>query len=288
MTRVVRTVDEVRDFRQGLDAVGKTLALVPTMGFLHEGHLSLVREAKARADVCAVSIFVNPTQFGPDEDLASYPRDEEGDLTKLQNEEVGLVFAPTVETLYPEGEETRVEVTRLAERLCGASRPGHFQGVATVVLKLFNILEPTVAVFGEKDFQQLQVIRRMTRDLFLDIEIVGAPIVRGADGLALSSRNAYLSLDDRRKAVGLSKALQSMRGAAGAGIEDVANLLRLGRSVIERHGLTLDYLEVVDARSLQPLDRLDGRAARALVAAFCGKVRLIDNAALDDEIPLVG
>ena len=280
MIDIARTGAEVRDFRRRLAAQGKTLALVPTMGFLHEGHLSLFREAQKRADVCAASLFVNPTQFGPNEDLARYPRDEAGDFAKMEAEGVSLVFAPGADEIYPPGEETRVEVERLSDRLCGRSRPGHFRGVATVVLKLFNLFRPEVAVFGEKDFQQLMIIRRMARDLFLDVEIVGAPLIRESDGLALSSRNSYLSAEDRQRALGLSRALKAMQAAVKAGELDTAALRSIGSQILSDHGLVEDYLAFVDEQTLDPVDRLGAGPTRALVAAHCASVRLIDNAPL--------
>ena len=280
MIDIARTGAEVRDFRRRLAAQGKTLALVPTMGFLHEGHLSLFREAQKRADVCAASLFVNPTQFGPNEDLARYPRDEAGDFAKMEAEGVSLVFAPGADEIYPPGEETRVEVERLSDRLCGRSRPGHFRGVATVVLKLFNLFRPEVAVFGEKDFQQLMIIRRMARDLFLDVEIVGAPLIRESDGLALSSRNSYLSAEDRQRALGLSRALKAMQVAVKAGELDTAALRSIGSQILSDHGLVEDYLAIVDEQTLDPVDRLGAGPTRALVAAYCASVRLIDNAPL--------
>lgn len=280
MIDIARTGAEVRDFRRRLAAQGKTLALVPTMGFLHEGHLSLFREAQKRADVCAASLFVNPTQFGPNEDLARYPRDEAGDFAKMEAEGVSLVFAPGADEIYPAGEETRVEVERLSDRLCGRSRPGHFRGVATVVLKLFNLFRPEVAVFGEKDFQQLMIIRRMARDLFLDVEIVGAPLIRESDGLALSSRNSYLSAEDRQRALGLSRALKAMQAAVKAGELDTAALRSIGSQILSDHGLVEDYLAFVDEQTLDPVDRLGAGPTRALVAAHCASVRLIDNAPL--------
>ncbi len=280
MIDIARTGAEVRDFRRRLAAQGKTLALVPTMGFLHEGHLSLFREAQKRADVCAASLFVNPTQFGPNEDLARYPRDEAGDFAKMEAEGVSLVFAPGADEIYPPGEETRVEVERLSDRLCGRSRPGHFRGVATVVLKLFNLFRPEVAVFGEKDFQQLMIIRRMARDLFLDVEIVGAPLIRESDGLALSSRNSYLSAEDRQRALGLSRALKAMQVAVKAGELDTAALRSIGSQILSDHGLVEDYLAIVDEQTLDPVDRLGAGPTRALVAAHCASVRLIDNAPL--------
>lgn len=280
MLEIARTNAEVGAFRKRLAAQGKTLALVPTMGFLHAGHLSLFRQARRHADVCAASLFVNPTQFGPNEDLARYPRDEAGDFAKMEEEGVALAFVPAVEELYPEGEQTRIEVTRLADRLCGRSRPGHFRGVSTVVLKLFNLFRPHVAVFGEKDFQQLQIIRRMARDLFLDIEIVGAPLIREADGLALSSRNSYLTTGDRQRALGLSRALRAIQAGLDEGVREVETLRARGRQVLCHHELVEDYLEIVDEETLTALVHVEDRAARALVAAYCGNVRLIDNAPL--------
>ena len=257
-----------------------TATVIPTMGLLHEGHLSLFREAQKRADVCAASLFVNPTQFGPNEDLARYPRDEAGDFAKMEAEGVSLVFAPGADEIYPPGEETRVEVERLSDRLCGRSRPGHFRGVATVVLKLFNLFRPEVAVFGEKDFQQLMIIRRMARDLFLDVEIVGAPLIREADGLALSSRNSYLSAGDRQRALGLSRALKAMQAAVKAGELDTTVLRSIGSQILSDHGLVEDYLAIVDEQTLDPVDRLGAGPTRALITTHCASVRLIDNAPL--------
>ncbi|MGH9443234.1 MAG: pantoate--beta-alanine ligase, partial [Thermoanaerobaculia bacterium] len=207
--RLVRTAEEFRSLADGVRASGARLGLVPTMGALHEGHRVLMREARRRAGVVAVTLFVNPTQFGPNEDLGRYPRDLEGDLAKCAAEGVALVFAPDVREMYPAGERTRVSVGGLTAHLCGASRPGHFDGVATIVTKLFALAGPCTAVFGQKDYQQLQVIRRLARDLFLPIEIVGHPTVREPDGLALSSRNAFLSVEERARALAIPRALAS-------------------------------------------------------------------------------
>lgn len=259
-------------------ADGQRIALVPTMGFLHEGHLALVREARQRADRVVVSIFVNPTQFGPNEDLARYPRDLEGDVGKLASVGVDAVFAPA--TVYPEGFDTYVVPETLAKNLCGARRPGHFRGVCTVVLMLFRITRCHVAVFGEKDYQQLQVIRRMTRDLWLDVDIVGVPTVREADGLAMSSRNTYLGGDARRQALALPNTLKSLQTAVASGWRDAEGLLRTGRQALaEAEGVRLDYLEIVDAETLRPITSVD-RPARAVAAVFVGTTRLIDNVAL--------
>ena len=245
------------------------MGFVPTMGFLHEGHLSLMRIARSNCDKLVVSIFVNPLQFGPEEDLDQYPRDEEGDAAKCEGVGVDVLFLP--EQLYPDGHCTRVEVQGLTDRLCGASRPGHFEGVTTVVARLFGLVLPHVAVFGEKDYQQLAVIRRMTRDLALPVEVIGGPLVRDHDGLALSSRNAYLSADERRRALSLSAALRSI---AQSDAPTLSDRIAAARDMLEVD--ELDYLEVLDAETLEPLETLD-RPARAFVAARVGKTRLIDN-----------
>jgi pantoate--beta-alanine ligase len=250
------------------------------MGALHEGHLQLLRVARERCDILILTIFVNPTQFGPKEDLAKYPRDEAGDIAKALTCGIDLAFCPEVSAMYPPGAQTFVEVRELAKPMCGASRPGHFAGVATVVAKLFNITKPDLAVFGEKDFQQLAIIRRMVRDLDFGIEILGVPIVREHDGLALSSRNAYLSADERRAALSLSKGLAAAEAAFKAGERDVAALLAAARAPIEAEKLMrIDYLELRDADELSEIDQVTRRAVLA-VAAFAGTTRLIDNRVL--------
>jgi pantoate--beta-alanine ligase len=262
---------------------GRRLALVPTMGFLHQGHLSLLREARARAGpegLALATIFVNPTQFGPGEDLGRYPRDLAGDLATCARAGVDRVLAPErPDQIYPPGYQTWVEVTEVSRGLCGASRPGHFRGVATVVLKLLNLTRPHLAFFGEKDWQQLQVVKAMVRDLHLDVEIVGMPIVREPDGLALSSRNAYLSPEDRSRALSLSRALFEARDRAAGGERDAAALAAGARRRVEEAGLRLDYLEVVHPETLQRVERA-APGSRVLVAAFAGSTRLIDNLAL--------
>lgn len=253
------------------------IALVPTMGYLHAGHLALVEVAKRHGDRVVVSIFVNPTQFGPNEDLSSYPRDFDGDLAKLGGAGVDAVFAPTPARLYPEGFDTYVVPETLAHGLCGARRPGHFRGVCTVVLMLFRITRCHAAVFGEKDFQQLQVIRRMTRDLWLDVDIVGVPTVREPDGLAMSSRNSYLSPEARRQALALPHALRDVQRSVAEGARAIAPLLVAAREYLaSADGVRLDYLEVVDEATLQPVHTLE-RAARAVAAIYVGATRLIDN-----------
>jgi len=276
---VLTTAAEVQARCAGLRRAGKRLALVPTMGFLHEGHLSLMREGGKRAEVVGASIFVNPTQFGPNEDLSRYPRDLEGDLEKCGSAGVQLVYAPLPADVYPEGFQTFVQVEKLELGLCGGKRPGHFRGVATVVAKLFNIFRPDVALFGEKDFQQLRVLQRLALDLNFGIEVVGMPIVREPDGLALSSRNSYLSAEERRRALALSMGLFAARTLFEGGERDASRLRERVRAVLAGAGAREDYVELVDSTSLDPLERVD-RAARLLVAAFVGKTRLIDNLAL--------
>jgi len=261
-------------------AGGARLALVPTMGYLHEGHLSLMRQARLRAGergLSLVTIFVNPTQFGPGEDLGRYPRDLSGDLARCASAGVDWVLAPeSPARIYPPGFETWVEVEKVSRGLCGGRRPGHFRGVATVVAKLFNLTRPHVAVFGEKDYQQLQVIRAMVRDLDFAIEIVGAPIVRDPDGLALSSRNAYLSPEERGRALSLSRALLEARERAGRGERDAAQLAAGARRRLEEGGARVDYVEVVHPETLTPVTRAEP-GSRMLLAAWVGTTRLIDN-----------
>src|SRR5262245_37925267 len=232
---------------------GRRIAVVPTMGALHEGHLALLRAARARADIVILTIFVNPAQFGPNEDLAKYPRDEDGDLAKARTCDIDLAFCPEASAMYPPGAQTFVEVRELQQPLCGASRPGHFAGVATIVSKLFHITQPHLAVFGEKDYQQLAIIRRMVRDLDFGIEIASVPIVREADGLALSSRNAYLSAEQRLAALSLSKGLAVAAERFAAGERDAAALVAAARAPIEAERIMrIDYLELRDAVELTP------------------------------------
>jgi len=267
-------------------AAGARLALVPTMGYLHAGHASLLAEARRRADeggrpgLCLATIFVNPTQFGPGEDLSRYPRDLEGDLATCAAAGVDMVLAPPDPALvFRPGHQSWVTVEGVSQGLCGASRPGHFRGVATVVLKLLNLTRPQVAVFGEKDWQQLAVLRAMVRDLDLDVELVGMPIVREPDGLALSSRNAYLSAEERGRALALSRALLEARDAVAGGAREVAPLLARARARLEAAGARVDYVEIVEPRSLAPVAHA-GPGAVMLVAAFVGRTRLIDNLVL--------
>ncbi|MBB6426293.1 pantoate--beta-alanine ligase [Sphingopyxis sp. JAI128] len=274
--QIIRDIAMLHRAVTALKQGGKSVALVPTMGALHDGHLSLVRMAKRVADQVIVSIFVNPTQFGPNEDFAAYPRDEARDAALLAQEAVSLVWAPDVGTMYPGGHSTHIEVAELGADYCGAARPGHFDGVATVVAKLFNQVRPDIAIFGEKDWQQLAIIRRMARDLDFAIDILGAPIARDSDGLALSSRNAYLSTQQRRAATAFPDALKAAAKAIAAG-GDVGDALATAEGAIVKGGFdSVDYVALADADSLERL--ADFRApARLLAAARIGKTRLIDN-----------
>jgi pantoate--beta-alanine ligase len=267
----------MRAASRSIRRTGKRLGFVPTMGALHEGHLSLVRAARAATDVVVASIFVNPTQFGPNEDLAKYPRSFEPDCGMLEREGVEFVFAPSVEEMYPAGAVTWVTVEKMSGRLDGGSRPGHFRGVTTVVSKLFHIAEPDAAFFGQKDAAQVAIIRRMVRDLNLPVEIVVCPIVREADGLALSSRNAYLSPEERQRALVLRRALMRVEGLVEAGERDAARLAAAGRAEFAgERSVRLDYFEVVNRDTLDPVGDISGGALVA-VAAYVGTTRLIDN-----------
>lgn len=275
--QICATKQEVRDRVSGLRRQGQTIALVPTMGFLHHGHLSLVREAARRADRVVVSIFVNPTQFGPNEDLSTYPRDPEGDLAKLRAEGVEAVFMPDVEEMYGARGDTFVEVPGLSGVLQGALRPGHFRGVSTVVTKLFNIVQPDVAVFGEKDFQQLAIIRQMVRDLDMPLQIIGHPTVREADGLAMSSRNVRLSPEDRAQAPALNQALTAAEKLAPAKPE-IAALEAVIRTVLaDAPRGKVESVDIRDASSLAPLSGPLEGAAVVLLAVRFGSVLLIDQ-----------
>jgi pantoate--beta-alanine ligase len=259
-------------------ARAETIALVPTMGALHEGHLSLLHEARRRADIVVLSIFVNPTQFGPGEDFDAYPRDLAGDLEKARAADI--VFAPPVSEMYPANHQTFVETTELSRDLEGRFRPTHFRGVTTVVTQLFHIVSPHVAIFGEKDYQQLQVVRAMARDLCMDVEIVGMPIVRDSDGLALSSRNAYLSPSERAQATSLSRSLFRAEALFRQGERRAAALAAELRAVISREpDARIDYAEVRDAATLAPIDEVR-RPAVCLLAVRVGRTRLIDNLVL--------
>ena len=282
--RTIHRLDQLRHEVASLRAGGERIALVPTMGALHEGHLALVRAARKQADRVAVSIFVNPTQFGQNEDLAAYPRTLEADSALLIEEGVDLLWAPAADEMYPDGFATSIDVDGVSADFCGASRPGHFAGVATVVCKLFNQVRPDVALFGEKDWQQLAVIRRMARDLDLTLPhadaIIGVPTVREADGLALSSRNRYLDAKHRTKAAVLPAAMQEAIEAMkrGGPVSDV--LAKLEQALLAGAFSKVDYAALADADTLDRIDALDSRPARLLVAAHIQNTRLIDNMAV--------
>ncbi len=275
--RIITDIKEMTAFSKAARAAGKTVGLVPTMGFLHEGHLGLVREAGRKTDVRVVSIFVNPAQFGPAEDFDKYPRDTERDKALLEKEGVDCLFLPEAGDMYPAGYETWVEVAGLQKALCGKTRPGHFRGVATVVLKLFNIVQPDRAFFGWKDAQQLVVLRRMAADLNLGVALEGVPIVREADGLALSSRNTYLSPEQRKAALVLSRSLKAAEAMVGGGERKASAVLETIKGMIAGEPLArLDYAEIVGLDGLKELDIIEGEVLMAL-AVYFGRTRLIDN-----------
>ncbi|MFA4044031.1 MAG: hypothetical protein HZRFUVUK_000814 [Candidatus Fervidibacterota bacterium] len=278
--KVITSVSEMQECAMKLRSEGKVIGFVPTMGYFHEGHLSLMRRARNECDIVVVSIFVNPIQFGPGEDYERYPRDVERDLKMAEGVGVDIVFCPSVEEMYPEGYATYVNVERLTEGLCGAFRPGHFRGVTTVVTKLFNIVMPHKAYFGEKDYQQLVVIKRMVKDLNFPIEIVPCPTIRESDGLAMSSRNVYLSQEEREAALSLYRSLMTAKVLFEKG-ERNASVLRkvVEEGLCSSELVKPQYVEVVDAETLEPIERIE-RDAVIAVAAFVGKARLIDNVIL--------
>lgn len=279
--KLVKTIDEMRALRKAERKAGRRLGLVPTMGALHQGHLSLVQAAREKCDSVAVSIFVNPTQFGPNEDFAKYPRNLENDAAMLAGEQVDVIFAPSVDDMYPAGAVTWVTVEGMSDRLCGKSRPGHFRGVTTVVAKLFHIIEPNLAFFGQKDAAQVAIIRRMVRDLNIPVAIEVCPIIREPDGLALSSRNAYLDPQERKAALVLHHSLQRAQKLFESGEHDSARLVATGREEFNREPkVRLDYFDVVDPDSLEPITIISNLALIA-VAAFIGNTRLIDNLIVD-------
>jgi len=274
------SIEEMHTAARAARYGGLRLGFAPTMGALHEGHLSLVRTARAQSDAVAVSIFVNPTQFGPNEDFSNYPRTLERDRELLEKEGVDLLFAPSAEDMYPKSSVTWVEIPELSQKLCGRSRPGHFRGVTTVVSKLFHIVEPDLAFFGQKDAAQVAVIRRMVRDLNFPIEIVVCPIVREPDGLAMSSRNVYLSPQERKSALALHHSLTAIKAQFDLGERKAAHLTQMGKQVLaDEPGVQVDYLEIVDPDTLDPMEELN-RPTLVAVAGFVGKTRLIDNVVL--------
>jgi pantoate--beta-alanine ligase len=275
--KIIREPRAMQGLADSLRSQGKRIALVPTMGYLHEGHVSLMEEGRKRADTLVVSVFVNPTQFGPQEDLDAYPRDFERDRERMEAVGVDTVFYPTDGGMYGDGYQTYVTVEEVTQKLCGRSRPDHFRGVATVVTKLFNIVKPHVALFGEKDFQQLVVIRRMVEDLNLDIEIVGCPIVRDPDGLAMSSRNKYLNSDERTEALAIKKALERAQELYRNGETRAQVLVEEASQVLGNHSrIRTDYVSICDAHTLTEVEDVEGGTVMA-IAAFLGKTRLIDN-----------
>jgi len=285
--KICTTIDEMRAVSRDVLRAGKRLGFVPTMGALHEGHRLLVRAARASSGVVAASIFVNPTQFGPNEDLAKYPRSFERDCELLEREGVDLLFAPAAEEMYRANAVTWVTVEGLSGKLDGRSRPVHFRGVTTVVAKLFNVVEPDAAFFGQKDAAQVAIIRRMVRDLNMAVEIVVCPIVREADGLAMSSRNAYLDSEQRKRASVLHRSLMRVEQLARAGEQSAARLVAAGREEFAaENSVRLDYFEIVDSGSLDPVEDVSGGALVA-VAAYVGNTRLIDNIELSASLPTV-
>jgi len=274
--QVITTLAAMSSWSEAARARGERIAFVPTMGALHAGHVALLSDARKRADRAVLSIFVNPTQFGPSEDLARYPRDLEGDLAKASSVGTDVAFVPEVKDMYDAGYQTFIHVREVSQGLCGGHRAGHFTGVATVVCKLFNIVRPHVAIFGEKDFQQLAVIRRMVVDLNLPVEIIGHPIVREPDGLALSSRNVYLSAPERASAIAIFQGLSAAREGFAAGERLASALVDTALTTMKDRVSRIDYVEVRDAYTLEHIERIGGPAV-ILAAAFVGATRLIDN-----------
>jgi pantoate--beta-alanine ligase len=276
----IQSVSEMQKWASTTREAGKKIAFVPTMGFLHEGHVALMREGKSRGDYLVVSIFVNPTQFGVGEDYEKYPRDLEGDTEKVSSAGGDIIFAPSAKEMYPSGYQTFVAVEKVTQNLCGASRPTHFQGVTTVVAKLFNIIKPHVAIFGEKDYQQLVTIRQMTRDLNFDIEIIGMPTIREEDGLAMSSRNKYLSSEERKQALCLFSALNQVEKLFQGGEKNSKKLIDRATEIIRiQPAAAIDYVKVCHPETIEDLEWIDDKALMAL-AVKIEKTRLIDNRVL--------
>lgn len=275
--KILKTIQEMKEVSAELKSSSLSIGFVPTMGSLHEGHLSLVRRSITQADCTVVSIFVNPTQFGPGEDFKRYPRDLKKDLEILEKGEVDFVFVPEVEEMYPKGYKTYVEVHELQDKLCGRSRPGHFRGVCTIVLKLFHIIKPDLSFFGQKDAQQAIILKRMVKDLDMDGKIEVLPIVRNEEGIALSSRNEYLSPEERKAVLCLSRSLKKARSMIEEGERDTERIIRGMKNIINEEPLArIDYVEIVGMEELNPLPRIENEALIAM-AVFIGKARLIDN-----------
>jgi pantoate--beta-alanine ligase len=274
---VIRTIKEMKEFSYQARRAGKTIAFVPTMGYFHDGHLSLMRGGRRRGDLLIVSLFVNPTQFGPNEDFKNYPRDFERDGKMAEEVGVDVLFTPEAIEMYPSDHQTIVRVERVTQNLCGKSRPTHFQGVTTVVMMLFEIVMPHVAIFGEKDYQQLVTIQQMAKDLHMSVEVVGMPTVREADGLAMSSRNTYLLPEERKAALSLHRSLQKAKDLLQKGERNADRILNEVRGILQSEPLVrIDYAQICDAYTLQDIDRIEGDVVVAL-AAYLGKTRLIDN-----------
>jgi pantoate--beta-alanine ligase len=279
--KIIKTVEEMHEISDELRK-NKKIGLVPTMGYLHEGHLALVRKAREISDVVAVSIFVNPTQFGPSEDLAKYPRDFEHDRALLDHENTDIIFSPDVKEMYPDRYSTYIQVRELEDHLCGKTRKGHFIGVATIVAKLFNIVKPHFAVFGQKDYQQLKVIERMVRDLNMDLKIVPFPTVREPDGLAMSSRNTYLSPAEHEKALLIYASIKKVEGLFKSGERDVSVLINEAKQILSsKEGIQIEYVTISDGETLIKTDRIDNKAVLA-IACRVGRTRLIDNTILTE------
>jgi pantoate--beta-alanine ligase len=274
---VIKTIKEMKEFSSQARGAGKTIAFVPTMGFFHEGHLSLMREGRKRADLLIVSLFVNPTQFAPHEDLKNYPRNFERDRQMAEEAGTDILFAPEADEMYPPDHQTRVLVEKVTQNLCGRSRPTHFGGVTTVVMMLFEIVTPHVTLFGEKDYQQLVTIRQMVKDLHMSVEVVGMPTVREADGLAMSSRNTYLLPEERKAALSLYRSLQRAKAFLQEGEPRASRILDEMDGILRSEPLVrMDYVQICDADTLREVDRIEGDVVVAL-AAYLGKTRLIDN-----------
>jgi len=282
--RIIKLVKQMQSFSTSLRMEGKKIAFVPTMGYFHEGHLSLMKEAKKMADCLVVSIYVNPTQFGPKEDFSKYPRDLDRDLKMAESVNVDVIFYPPDNEMYPANYQTYVDVEKVTQNLCGMSRPGHFRGVATVCNKLFNIVEPDFAVFGKKDFQQFVTIKRMVDDLNMDIQIVGSPTVRESDGLAMSSRNKYLNKDERKSALTLFKALKLAQKLYSNGEKKSSVIITEVEKLIKRAPFTaIDYIKICDTRTLKDTDKIKNQSVIAL-AVKVGKTRLIDNHVFGEKL----
>lgn len=278
---IIETVNRMQEKAEEIRLSGKIIGLFPTLGFLHEGHLELIRQGRKRADILVMSLFVNPTQFGPDEDFDKYPRDIEGDINKAQREGVDIAFLPSPDEMYPDGFQSSVKVETITRFLCGQSRPGHFEGVTTVVAKLFNIIKPHFALFGQKDFQQLAVIKRMVKDLNMDIEIVAVPTVREPDGLAMSSRNKYLNPEERKSALCLKKSIDMAVKMAGEGELSSKKIIASIRDLIISFPFTnIEYINICDPETLEDINTLKRNSLLAL-AVKVGSTRLIDNCVIN-------